>query len=163
MAVEESGGQLSEQARGKLEDELATLRERRRTLVAAIRDQESDVGDRADEANALESGDELAAVDERIRAVTDLLAGGPGETPAGQVPDGTTATLRFDDGTEQTVRAVAITEEIATRQQGATVTTDSPLGLALAGHHIGDTISYSTPDGEVRARIISLEFPENGR
>ncbi|MGW1677267.1 GreA/GreB family elongation factor [Saccharopolyspora sp. NPDC002376] len=161
MTFEDSRGQLSEQARGKLEEELTTLRERRRTLVAAIRQQESDVGDRADEANALETGDELAAIDERIRAVTDLLVGGPGKTPTGQVPDGTTATLCFDDGTEQTVRAVAITEEIASRQQGATVTTDSPLGLALAGHRTGDTISYATPDGDVRARIISLEFPEN--
>ncbi|MER5391424.1 GreA/GreB family elongation factor [Saccharopolyspora sp. NPDC002686] len=127
-------------------------------MVAEVRDQESDVGDRADEANALESGEDLAAIDERISRVTDLLAGGPGRAP-GQVPDGTTATLRFEDGTEQAVRAVAIIEEIASGQHEVAVTTDSPLGLALAGHRAGDTISYSTPGGEVRAQILSLEFP----
>ncbi|KAA5830692.1 GreA/GreB family elongation factor [Saccharopolyspora hirsuta] len=146
--------------RGRLEAELAALRERRRALVAPMREQESDVGDRADEADALEEGDDLAAVDERIREVTGLLAGGPEAVP-GRVPDGTTATLRFDDGTERTVRAVAITEEIPAGQQDETVTTDSPLGLALAGHRAGDTISYSTPGGEVRARIIALETPDN--
>ncbi|MDA3642747.1 GreA/GreB family elongation factor [Saccharopolyspora indica] len=150
--------QLPERARAQLEAELATLRERRRSLAAAMQEQESDVGDRADEANALESGDDLAAVDDRIRTVNELLAGGP-EQPPGRVPDGTAATLRFDDGTEQAVRVVAIPEEIAAGQQDITVTTDSPLGLALAGRRAGDTIRYTTPAGEVRARVVSLDLP----
>ncbi|MER7083376.1 Transcription elongation factor, GreA/GreB family [Saccharopolyspora kobensis] len=150
--------QLPERARAQLEAELTTLRERRRSLAAAMQEQESDVGDRGDEANALESGDDLIAVDERIATVTELLAGGPERAP-GRVPDGTRATLRFDDGTEQEVCAVAIPEEIASGQQGMTVTTDSPLGRALAGRREGDTISYSTPAGEVRARVVSLNFP----
>lgn len=150
--------ELPDQARARLEAELATLWERRRALAAAVSEQESDVGDRADAANALEDGDDLAAVDERIRTVIELLAGGPGRPP-GRVPDGTTATLLFDDDTEESVRVVAVPEEIAAGQQDMTVTTDSPLGLALAGRRAGDTIRYSTPAGQVLARIVSVEFP----
>lgn len=153
---------LPEQARARLEAELATLRERRRALAAAMSEQESDVGDRADAANALEDGDDLAAVDERIGTVTALLAGGA-EQPPGRVPDGTTATLLFDDDTEESVRVVAIPEEVAAGQQDMTVTADSPLGLALAGRRAGDTIRYSTPLGVVLARIVSVEFPSGQR
>jgi transcription elongation factor GreA len=162
-----SGGQDANgpgTARRRLEAELARLRERRRELAEAA--SQPDVGDRADEAAALERRDELAAIDDRIDEVSALLAGRPAGQAGGAgghagIPSGTTATLRFDDGTVQTVRAVAIPEEIPPGQEDTTMTTDSPLGLALAGHRTGDTISYQAPGGEVRARILSLDFPGN--
>ena len=153
----------SEGTRARLRDELAVLRERRDALSAGFREQAGEVGDRGDEAGALETGDEINMIDERIRHLTALLEGGVDRAQAGggpQVPDGTAATLRFDDGTEQAVRVVAIVEEAPPDQESSAVTADSPLGRALVGHRSGDAINYTTPAGDVRAQIVSLELPQ---
>ena len=157
MAAEDE----SDGTRGRLRQELAVLRDRRAALSSGEREQIDDVGDRGDEANAMELGDEIAMIDGRIEHLTGLLEGGVEQYQSGKarVPDGTTATLRFDDGTEQALRIVAIAEETAPGQADSTVTADSPLGLALVGHRAGDAINYSTPAGDVRADIISLQFP----
>jgi transcription elongation factor GreA len=39
------------------------------------------------------------------------------------------------------------------------LTTDSPLGRALAGRHVGDTITYSAPDGEAQAEVVAMQPP----
>ncbi|WAL68311.1 GreA/GreB family elongation factor [Amycolatopsis cynarae] len=147
---------VSGEARVRLEQELATLRDRRAELAAEARALDR-VGDRADDADALRLEDDIAALDARITQLSRVLAGA--RAGAGGVPDGTTVTVRFADGTVQPFRVVAVTEEIPAGQEDSTVTTDSPLGLALAGHQAGDTISYPAPAGEVRAEILSLELP----
>lgn len=147
---------VSGEARVRLEQELAALRGRREELAAEARELDR-VGDRADDADALRLEDDIAALDARITQLSTALAGR--RTGARGVPDGTTVILRFSDGTVQTLRVVALTEEIPAGQEDNTVTADSPLGLALAGHQAGDTISYPAPAGEVRAEILSLQPP----
>jgi transcription elongation GreA/GreB family factor len=39
-------------------------------------------------------------------------------------------------------------------QEDETLSADSPLGLALAGHQPGDTISYETPQGAQRVQLL---------
>jgi transcription elongation GreA/GreB family factor len=39
------------------------------------------------------------------------------------------------------------------------LTADSPLGLALAGHQPGDTVTYSTPQGEQHVKLLSVNLP----
>ncbi|GAB2995783.1 hypothetical protein GCM10017788_56850 [Amycolatopsis acidiphila] len=157
---------LSDGTRARLEQELRTLRDRRDELTADARALDT-TGDRGDNADPLREDDEIARVEDRIAELSRLLAAGPGAGSAGGaeagVPDGTTATLRFGDGTEQALQVVAITEEIPPGREDTTITTDSPLGLALAGHQAGDTISYSTPAGEAQAYLVSIEFPGGER
>ena len=126
-------------------------------MAAQIRAKDP-VGDQADEAYLLRLEDDIAVIDDRITELSDLLAGGGRGTRG--VADGTTVTLRFAENDVQTLRVVAVPEEIPAGQEDTMVTSDSPLGLALAGHKAGDTITYSTPMGIVRADIISLEPPE---
>jgi transcription elongation factor GreA len=152
-------GGLSAGARERLEHELAALRERRDRFAAEVRTRDP-VGDQADNADALRLDDEIAALDDRIAELSDLLSGATTRERRGRgVPDGTTVTLRFGDGDVQTLHVVAVTEQIPFGQEDSTVTADSPLGLALAGHRSGDTIRYPAPAGEVEAHIISLEPP----
>lgn len=148
---------LSEAARERLEREVAALRESRDRMAAQIRAKEP-VGDQADEAYLLRLEDEIAAIDDRITELSDVLRGAARGTRG--VPDGTTVTLRFADDDVQTLRVVAVPEEIPAGQEDSMVTSDSPLGLALAGRKAGDTITYSAPMGVVRAEILSLELPE---
>jgi transcription elongation factor GreA len=146
---------LSGPARDKLEAELAGLRERREELASEVAGLDR-VGDLADNADALRLEADITVFDNRIRALTDLLASGRGTTG---LPDGTKATLRFSDGSVQTLQVVAVTEEIPTGQEDTTITAGSPLGLALVKRRSGETVRYPTPSGEVEAEIVSLELP----
>lgn len=149
---------LGPDVRRRLEDELAGLRERRRELAGALEESDS-AGDHADAAETLEIRDELLWVDEQIAEITARLAGAEPARDSDGPPDGAEVTLRFEDGTEQTLRVVAFPDEVPEGAEETSLTVHSPLGRALAGHRPGDTVSYSTPDGPVRAQLIGLRLP----
>ncbi|HEU0087887.1 MAG TPA: GreA/GreB family elongation factor [Pseudonocardiaceae bacterium] len=149
---------LSPEARKRLEQELARLRERRRTLAAEL-EQRDMVGDRADNAEALELGDDLVWVEEHIAELVARLAGVQPADGADRLPGGTEVTLRFADGTEATLRVVTFPEEIPEGAEDTALTVHSPLGRALVGHHPGDTIRYPTPDGLAHAELLDLRLP----
>jgi transcription elongation GreA/GreB family factor len=156
---------LTEQARQRLRDELEILREQRRDLDGGQGDEDR-ANDFGDNAETLRRADDVARIDDRIKEITRLLAVGasaPGvntdqDTPGG-LADGTTVTLRFEDGSVQTLYAVAITEEVPEQEQDRALSLDSPLGSALAGRGAGDTIHYDTPDGPRQAEVVKLEPP----
>lgn len=150
-------------ARQRLEEELVVLRSRRRELAAGLSDPDV-VGDRADNAEALQRSDDLAWVDDRITEVSDRLArldasGADLTGRPGELPDGTVVTLRFADGRTETLRVVAITEEIAEGEETTTITSGSPLGRALAGGVAGGAVTYRTPAGAVSAEVVEIRLP----
>jgi transcription elongation GreA/GreB family factor len=156
---------LTEHARQRLRDELEILREQRRDLGGGQGD-EGRANDFGDNAETLRRADDVARIDDRIKEITRLLAAGasvPGVNTDQDIPgglaDGTTVTLRFEDGSVQTLYAVAITEEVPEQEQDRALSLDSPLGCALAGHTPGDTIHYDTPDGPRQAEVVKLEPP----
>ncbi|GGJ03156.1 GreA/GreB family elongation factor [Streptomyces brasiliensis] len=144
---------ISETARHALEQELADLHEERRAVAAAQRDPD-EVGDRADEADALQRSDELQRLDHRIAAITTRLkrASVAGPPPADRVGVGSTVTVRFGDGAVQTLQIGETAEEL----DEMLVTADSPLGRALLGHRPGDTVHYEAPEGPETAIVVSL-------
>lgn len=152
-----TGRGLNPIARERLEAELAALRVQRERMAAQIRAKDP-VGDQADEAYLLRLEDDIAAIDDRIAELSDLLAGAGRGTRG--VADGTTVTLRFAEHDVETLRVVAVPEEIPDGQEDTMVTSDSPLGLALVGRKAGDTITYSAPMGVVRADILELVPPD---
>ncbi|GAB3481090.1 GreA/GreB family elongation factor [Amycolatopsis cihanbeyliensis] len=150
-----STGGLSPTARARLEEELAQLREQRN--AAAPRLSEESVGDSADQADMLERAEAAAWMDRRINEIVDMLSGASREEHA--IPPGTTVTLRFDDGDEDTLRIVAIAEDVDD-DSASVLTLDSPLGRAIVDHQAGDTITYRTPQGEATAEIVELKPPQ---
>jgi hypothetical protein len=44
-------------------------------------------------------------------------------------------------------------------QEDETLSPDSPLALALAGHQPGDTVSYEPPQGPQRVQLLSVKLP----
>lgn len=152
MAANESG--LSPAARSRLEQELAQLRKQRASTASPTGESEA-AGDSADRADFLQRAEAAAWLDQRIAEVTDLLA--RRHPDRGGIPDRTTVTLRFDDGTEETLRVVSVAAEW--EDEVDAVTADSPLGRALVGREAGDTVSYRTPAGEVSATVVAIESP----
>lgn len=152
-----SGGAAVE----RLEQELAVLNGRRRELAEGLDDRDP-VGDRGDAAVALELSEDLARVEERIAEVTERIRQLREGIAAGdhdELADGTLVTLRFSDDMTRTMRVVAITEEIPEGEESAALTIGSPRARALVGSSAGDTITYRSPSGEVRAEVIAIEAP----
>lgn len=151
-----STGDLSPATRERLERELEQLRDQR--AANAPRLGEDPLGDAADQADLIERAELVSRLDRRIAEIGDLLTGGSQQEQASDLPSGTTVTLRFDDGGVEDMVIVGIAEE-AGDDDLSTLTADSPLGRAIAGHGEGDTITYRTPAGEATAEIVKLARP----
>lgn len=158
--AEQGRARLTSAARKRLGDELELLREQRRELAASLGGGGT-TGDRADQADAIERAEELERLDDRITAVADRLARSD-ETTANVAGDlvevGTVVTLRFGDGTRETLRVGTIAEG---DEEARLVTPDSPLGRALLGHRAGDSVTYVAPSGETSVHVESVRAPND--
>lgn len=149
---------LSDEGRARIAAELAQLRQRRDRLLAGLQSDEDTVGDRGDAADEIQQAEEVAFVNDRIAVLQELLLGGGPPSTAPGLPNGTEVTLRFPDGEVTTMRVISVVEEIPVGQH-ETLTTESPLGLALAQHRPGDTVTYSTPAGQQSVELLSVKLP----
>jgi transcription elongation factor GreA len=160
----ETAPELSEQTRQHLESELQTLTEQREDLGSLGNDDAvSDSGDAAEQIRRI---DDANRIDDRVKEIRRLLAGGPSMNGAaasseqeGGLADGSVVTLRFDDGDTETLHAVAIPEAVPDAERASSLSLDSPLGQALADSSPGDTITYETPGGERQAEVLKIETP----
>lgn len=145
---------ISAEGRRALEQQLADLHAERRDVAATLVGDDAP-GDHADQADELQRADDLRRLDARIEDITLRLhqAAVARPAPTGVVGVGSTVTVRFADGA---VQSVAI-GEIASADDENLVTEDSPLGRALLGHRVGDTVSFETPQGGTDATVVSLE------
>ncbi|WP_030238139.1 GreA/GreB family elongation factor [Streptomyces sp. NRRL S-350] len=136
-----------------VQEELAQLRAERGDVAATLRGVEP-VGDRADAADELQRASEVTRLDRRIAELEERLreasVAGPPSTEA--VGVGSTVTVRFADGAEETVEIAELAEE----RELTLVTADSPLGKALLGRHAGETVSYETPGGAASAVVLAV-------
>ncbi|MCX2929135.1 GreA/GreB family elongation factor [Mycobacterium sp. CVI_P3] len=157
--VQDSGStEFTDQERGRIEEELADLRRRRDQMRAELQDDAETVGDRGDAADALQRSEDLAGIDEQINRLTWLLAGGNADTP-GQLSNGTKVTLRFPGDEPVQMRIIHFLEETPAGEEDTTLTSDSPLGLALFGRRAGETVTYSTPRGELQVELLAIDIP----
>lgn len=160
MSDEEHGVAFSDEERDHIVGELAEMRQRRDRLAAEFEGAQDTVGDHGDAADAIQRADEVAAIDVRINQLNWLLRGGLSAVqPAGRLPDGTELTLRLPAGDVVRRRVVAVVVETPSGEEGATLTADSPLGLALAGHQPGDTVTFSTPHGQEQVQLLAVTYP----
>ncbi|AKJ08778.1 nucleoside diphosphate kinase regulator [Streptomyces incarnatus] len=144
---------ISAAARHALEQELADLRDERRLVAGTLRDT-TEVGDQADQADQLQRADQLDRLDRRIGTITERLrqADVAGPAPTDVVGVGSTVTVRFPDGSVETLRI----GELAEALDQNLVTSDSPLGRALLGHRPGDSVHFDTPDGPSSVVVVSI-------
>jgi transcription elongation factor GreA len=156
--VQSSG--LAAAARDQLAAELNRLRQRREYLETEVKNDRGMIGDHGDAAEAIQRADELVVLTDRINELDRRLLAGPeqsDETDA--LPGGTEVTVRFSDGEVVTMYVISIVEETPVGREAETLTARSPLGQALAGHQAGDTVTYSTPQGETQVELIAVKLP----
>jgi transcription elongation factor GreA len=158
--VSKKSQSVADAARDQLAAELERLRQRRHRLEAEVRDDRGMVGDHGDAAEAIQRADELVVLADRINEVDRLLRTGPPPSDAADaLPGGTEVTLRFADGEVATMHVISVVEQTPVGRETETLTARSPLAQALVGHKPGDTVTYSTPQGDSEVELIALKLP----
>ena len=148
-------------ARENLAAELDRLKQRRDRLEVEVKNDRGMVGDHGDAAEAIQRADELVVLGDRINELDRRLLSGPSSSDDSEtLPGGTEVTLRFPDGEVVTMHVISIVEETPVGREAETLTARSPLGQALAGHKPGDTVTYSTPQGENQVELIAVKLPK---
>jgi transcription elongation factor GreA len=152
-------GVLTPTSRQRLEDELDQLVQIERPALVRRSRFTDGSGDAADHAGTYDVLVELGRVDSRIAKVRELLSDLPVATGSGQVDEvapGSIVTLTFGDEDESERYFVGSIEELADDLD--VITLSSPLGKALIGHRVGDTVEYRTPTGvHAKARVLGIE------
>lgn len=147
---------LTAEGKARLEDELRTLKTRRRPELSARIQEETESGDVTDNAEYEELKELFAITEARITELEQTLARATlVEKPTGGIVGlGSRVTLRGDDGVEETWTLVR--PEEANTLEGC-ISTESPVGRAVLGCRIGDTPSVTTPAGPMTMTILSVE------
>ena len=160
MSEERESTGLADAARNHLAAELNRLRQRRERLQIEVKNDRGMVGDHGDAAEAIQRADELVVLGDRINELDRRLRTGPSHSEKSEtLPGGTEVTLRFPDGEVVTMHVISIVEETPAGREAETLTARSPLGQALAGRQPGDTVTYSTPQGENQVELIAVKLP----
>lgn len=101
---------------------------------------------------------EQAIVESRMAELKGIFGSAqildPDQIPTDHVGIGSTVKLgdqQFDDEFE--VRVVA---SIEADPNNDLISNESPMGLAIFGHKVGDTVEFDTPDGKKRYKIMAI-------
>lgn len=154
---------LTQSKYDELQNELDTLKKTTRAEIVKRVSDARDEGDLKENAGYHAARDELGKVDGRIQQLTDMLQRAQvGETPA-------------DDGVVEPgmkvkvlLLGVDLEQEFlfgAREMAGDDVTVyspQSPLGQAINGRSVGDTVSYELPNGKSQDAEILEAVPYAG-
>jgi len=158
--VSKNAKSAADAARENLAAELDRLKQRRDRLEVEVKNDRGMIGDHGDAAEAIQRADELVVLADRINELDRRLRSGPSPADDSEaLPGGTEVTLRFPDGEVVTMHVISIVEETPIGREAETLTARSPLAQALAGHKAGDTVTYTTPQGENQVELISVKLP----
>jgi len=149
---------LTQEAHDRLKAELDQLSTEGRAEIAKRIEAARDEGDLKENGGYHAAKDEQGKIEARIRTLTELLRHATvSEAPAahGVVEPGTviTATILGDDE-----RFLLGSREIVGDDSDIDVYSEqSPLGQAIIGRKIGDTVSYTAPNGkEIAVTIVDV-------
>lgn len=150
---------LTQEAYDRLKAELEHLSTEGRNEIAKRIEAARDEGDLKENGGYHAAKDEQGKIEARIRTLTGLLRHAVvSEAPAahGVVEPGTvvTATILGDD--ERFL--LGSREIVGDDDEGLDVYSEqSPLGQAIIGHKVGDTVSYTAPNGtEIAVTIVDV-------
>jgi transcription elongation factor GreA len=148
---------LTPQGKVDLEHERDTLHDvKRPLLLQRIQELTSD-GDVSDNSEYEDVKEELIQLEGRIREIENILQDAQVVEPAdshGVVVFGSSVTLVDGENEEETWTIVGPQE--ANPRIGK-ISNISPVGAALLGKHVGDTISVAAPGGETVFTIKSVD------
>ncbi|MBX6753352.1 transcription elongation factor GreA [Thermorudis peleae] len=147
---------LTPQGKAQLEQELEHLRTVKLPALVDRLQQLSNEGDISDNSEYEDTKEELVHTEARIREIEHILRRAQIVTAGDRerVHLGARVTVVDDEGIEETW--VIVSPEEANASQGR-ISVESPVGSALLGKRVGDTVVVQAPGGETRLTIKHIE------
>jgi transcription elongation factor GreA len=148
---------LTEQGKEGLEQELNQLRTEKHPAIARRIQELTSDGDVSDNSEYEETKEELVIVEARMREIEHILRRAK-VVARGEATDivqfGSTVTLR--DEFDETDRWTLVSPQEANTLHG-TISTESPVGAAVMGKRVGESVVVSAPGGETTFTIEKVE------
>ena len=154
-----SDTRLTRDTYDRLQAELEDLTTRGRVEIAAAIETARALGDLSENGDYHAAKDAQGKMESRIRQLQRLLKTATvvdaDQASDGTVAHGTVVTLRYegDDEDDTTDFFVGSIEE---RHDLTVVSPASPLGQALLGHKVGDSVEYAAPGGTLNVQIVNI-------
>ena len=147
---------LSKERLEELKKEYEHLTTHRRIEVAERLKRAKELGDLSENAEYMEAREEQAQVETRIVELGDIIKGAVLiKKQGGSEISGVGSTVEVaKNGT--TVR-FSIVGSNETRPEQGFISNESPLGQALLGKKVGDSVIINTPSGKAQYEVIKLE------
>jgi transcription elongation factor GreA len=146
--------QLTSEGLQTLKEELRVLVEEKRPKLVDRLSYARTQGDLAENSDYHSAKEELEFMDGRIGELEHVIKKAKVITPTGTgISVGTKVKLKVNGG-EISYHIVGEWEADPTEKK---ISHTSPLGLALAGKNIGDTVEVDAPAGKVTYEILSIE------
>lgn len=147
---------LSQSAYDRLTAELTELKTAGRVRASKAIEVARAHGDLKENAEYDSAKEEQGKMESRIRQLEEMLRDAKvGEAPSGDtVAAGMVVTTSDEDGDEDTFLLGSREDRI---EGLAVVSAQSPLGRALLGRRIGETVSYEAPAGTFEATILDAK------
>ena len=146
---------LSQPAYDRLAEELEQLRTTGREEASRAIEIARSHGDLRENAEYESAKEEQGKMEARIRQLEAMLRDARvGEAPTGDtVAAGSVVTVTDEDGDEMTYLVGSREDKAA---GVAVVSASSPLGRALIGHRVGETVSYAAPGGSFAVTLTDI-------
>lgn len=148
---------LTPQGKIELLNEVEILRNTKRPQILERIHDLSSAGDVSDETDYDNAKDELMHMDARIREILNIIEDAKiveHEDTHGVVAFGSTVTVTDGDGEEDTWTIVGPQEANSRLNKISNV---SPVGKALLGKRMGDTVTVTAPGGEIHFHIKNVQ------
>jgi transcription elongation factor GreA len=154
-----SDTQLTREAYDRLQAELEDKKTRGRVEIARAIEAARALGDLSENGDYHAAKDSQGKMESRIRQLEAMLDKAvilDSETAGagGAVSTGVVVSLRYAGDTDVEHYLVGSIEE---RREGISVISpNSPLGQALMGKKVGDTVAYEAPSGTLEVELVSI-------
>lgn len=146
--------QITEEGKKELEAELDQLKSRRGEIADKIAEAR-DFGDLSENAEYDSAREEQGLVESRIAEIEDILLNAEliKSSNGSKVTLGSNVELKTG---AKTVNYIVVGPVEANPLEGK-VSNESPIGVALMGKKVGDSVAITTPKGEITYEIVSVK------
>ena len=155
--AEEKKNLLTRAGLNKLESELHNLKVNKRQEIAEKIKEAREQGDLSENAEYDAAKDEQREIEERIVAIESLLKNAEVVDAAeeGTINIGCKVKL-FDKEFDEEVEYMIVGSTEANSLQGK-ISNESPVGMALLRHRVGDEVTVETQAGVLEYKVLSVE------
>ena len=155
--AEEKKNLLTRAGLNKLENELHNLKVNKRQEIAEKIKEAREQGDLSENAEYDAAKDEQREIEERIVAIELLLKNAEvvDDAEEGTINIGCKVKL-FDKEFDEEVEYMILGSTEANSMQGK-ISNESPVGMALLNHRVGDEVTVETQAGVLEYKVLSVE------